>query len=234
MLLHLSVVWLAAAPTHSIGASGQLHLVRRDGAQAAAAQRARQMRLHGLGMELEQAGTPYLVRHADTRSLESHGPEARADAGQLQALMSPGRVTGCQARRPADKQQNRIDDHADLALRAPGRPCPHVGCSRLHLRRWRGQLLRGQRRASSKPVSKAPSTNGWPHGPRSRSTMPRQPPSSTTPRWRPGRCKPWHNAVRAEGRREAASEERFTKYMAQWRQHIYDLAADIRKRGETD
>ena len=36
------------------------------------------------------------------------------------------------------------------------------------------------------------------------------------------------------GKGEAASEERFTKYMAHWRQHIYDLAADIRKRGETD
>ena len=36
------------------------------------------------------------------------------------------------------------------------------------------------------------------------------------------------------GKAEAASEERFTKYMAQWRRHIYDLASDIRKRGETD
>jgi hypothetical protein len=31
-----------------------------------------------------------------------------------------------------------------------------------------------------------------------------------------------------------ASEDRFTKHMAQWRQHIYDVAADIRKRGDTD
>jgi hypothetical protein len=36
------------------------------------------------------------------------------------------------------------------------------------------------------------------------------------------------------GKAEAASEERFTKYMAQWRRHIYDVASDIRKRGETD
>jgi hypothetical protein len=33
---------------------------------------------------------------------------------------------------------------------------------------------------------------------------------------------------------EVASEDRFTKHMAQWRQHIYDVAADIRKRGDTD
>jgi hypothetical protein len=33
---------------------------------------------------------------------------------------------------------------------------------------------------------------------------------------------------------EAASEERFNRYMAQWRQHIYDLAADIRKKGGSD
>src|SRR5207244_10821061 len=69
------------------GAGRQLHLVRRDVAQAAAAQRARQVRLHGLGMELEQAGAPDLVRHADARPLESRGPEARADAGRLKALM---------------------------------------------------------------------------------------------------------------------------------------------------
>ena len=30
------------------------------------------------------------------------------------------------------------------------------------------------------------------------------------------------------------SEERFAKHMAQWRQHIYDLAADIRKKGQSD
>ena len=88
LLLRLSVLWLAAAPTAASGAGGQLHLVRRNVAQAAAAQRARQVRLHGLGMELEQAGAPDLVRHADARPLESRGPEARADAGQLQALMA--------------------------------------------------------------------------------------------------------------------------------------------------
>jgi hypothetical protein len=36
------------------------------------------------------------------------------------------------------------------------------------------------------------------------------------------------------GTAEAASEDRFTRHMAQWRQHIYDLAADIRKRGQSD
>ena len=36
------------------------------------------------------------------------------------------------------------------------------------------------------------------------------------------------------GTAEAASEDRFTKYMAQWRQHIYDLAADIRKKNNSD
>ena len=33
---------------------------------------------------------------------------------------------------------------------------------------------------------------------------------------------------------DAASEDRFAKHMAQWRQHIYDLAADIRKKGQSD
>lgn len=33
---------------------------------------------------------------------------------------------------------------------------------------------------------------------------------------------------------DPASEERFTKHMAHWRQHIYDLAADIRKKGQSD
>jgi hypothetical protein len=33
---------------------------------------------------------------------------------------------------------------------------------------------------------------------------------------------------------DPASEERFTKHMAQWRQHIYDLATDIRKKGVSD
>lgn len=36
------------------------------------------------------------------------------------------------------------------------------------------------------------------------------------------------------GAAEADSEGRFTKHMAHWRQHIYDLAADIRKRGHSD
>jgi len=36
------------------------------------------------------------------------------------------------------------------------------------------------------------------------------------------------------GTAEAASEDRFAKYMAQWRQHIYDLAADIRKKNNSD
>ena len=36
------------------------------------------------------------------------------------------------------------------------------------------------------------------------------------------------------GTAEAASEDRFAKHMAQWRQHIYDLAADIRKKGQSD
>ena len=36
------------------------------------------------------------------------------------------------------------------------------------------------------------------------------------------------------GTAEASSEDRFTKYMAQWRQHIYDLAADIRKKNNSD
>lgn len=31
-----------------------------------------------------------------------------------------------------------------------------------------------------------------------------------------------------------ASTERFAKYMAQWRQHIYDLAAGIRQKGGAD
>ncbi len=33
---------------------------------------------------------------------------------------------------------------------------------------------------------------------------------------------------------DATSEERFSKHMAQWRQHIYDLATDIRKKGQSD
>jgi hypothetical protein len=33
---------------------------------------------------------------------------------------------------------------------------------------------------------------------------------------------------------DAASEERFAKHMAQWRQHIYDLAGDIRRKGLSD
>ena len=36
------------------------------------------------------------------------------------------------------------------------------------------------------------------------------------------------------GTAESTSEDRFTKYMAQWRQHIYDLAADIRKKNNSD
>jgi hypothetical protein len=36
------------------------------------------------------------------------------------------------------------------------------------------------------------------------------------------------------GTAEATSEARFAKHMAQWRQHIYDIAAEIRKRGNTD
>ena len=36
------------------------------------------------------------------------------------------------------------------------------------------------------------------------------------------------------GAAQADSEDRFTKHMAHWRQHIYDLAADIRKRGHSD
>jgi hypothetical protein len=36
------------------------------------------------------------------------------------------------------------------------------------------------------------------------------------------------------GAAEATSEARFAKHMAQWRQHIYDIAAEIRKRGNTD
>jgi hypothetical protein len=32
----------------------------------------------------------------------------------------------------------------------------------------------------------------------------------------------------------AASADRFAKHMAQWRQHIYDLASDIRKKGQSD
>jgi hypothetical protein len=33
---------------------------------------------------------------------------------------------------------------------------------------------------------------------------------------------------------EAASAEKFQKHMAQWRQHIYDLAEGIRRRGQPD
>jgi hypothetical protein len=33
---------------------------------------------------------------------------------------------------------------------------------------------------------------------------------------------------------DATSEDRFAKHMAQWRQHIYDLATDIRKKGQSD
>ncbi len=33
---------------------------------------------------------------------------------------------------------------------------------------------------------------------------------------------------------DAASEDRFSRHMAQWRQHIYDLAADIRRKGQSD
>lgn len=36
------------------------------------------------------------------------------------------------------------------------------------------------------------------------------------------------------GTAEVDSEDRFTKHMAHWRQHIYDLAADIRKKGQSD
>ena len=33
---------------------------------------------------------------------------------------------------------------------------------------------------------------------------------------------------------DQASEDKFTKHVAQWRQHIYDLAADLRKKGQSD
>jgi hypothetical protein len=33
---------------------------------------------------------------------------------------------------------------------------------------------------------------------------------------------------------DAASEARFARHMAHWRQHIYDLAVDIRKKGGAD
>lgn len=33
---------------------------------------------------------------------------------------------------------------------------------------------------------------------------------------------------------DQASEDKFTKHVAQWRRHIYDLAADLRKKGQSD
>jgi hypothetical protein len=33
---------------------------------------------------------------------------------------------------------------------------------------------------------------------------------------------------------DTGSVDHFGRYMAQWRQHIYDLAADIRKKGQPD
>lgn len=33
---------------------------------------------------------------------------------------------------------------------------------------------------------------------------------------------------------DAASEDRFKKHMAHWRQHIYDLATSIREKGRSD
>lgn len=36
------------------------------------------------------------------------------------------------------------------------------------------------------------------------------------------------------GPADAESEARFTRHMAHWRQHIYDRAADIRKKGHSD
>ncbi len=43
-----------------------------------------------------------------------------------------------------------------------------------------------------------------------------------------GRC---HSSAQAG---DQASENRFARYMAQWRQHIYDLAAEIRRKGSSD
>jgi hypothetical protein len=36
------------------------------------------------------------------------------------------------------------------------------------------------------------------------------------------------------GPADADSEDRFTKYMARWRHHIYDLASSIRQKGVSD
>jgi hypothetical protein len=36
------------------------------------------------------------------------------------------------------------------------------------------------------------------------------------------------------GNADPESEDRFTKHMAQWRRHIYDLASSIRQRGISD
>ena len=42
------------------------------------------------------------------------------------------------------------------------------------------------------------------------------------------------NDCRKRGAAEAGSVERFGRYMARWREHVFDLAASIRRSGQSD
>ena len=42
------------------------------------------------------------------------------------------------------------------------------------------------------------------------------------------------DACRKKGTAEAGSDGHFTRYMARWREHVFDLAASIRKIGQSD
>jgi hypothetical protein len=42
------------------------------------------------------------------------------------------------------------------------------------------------------------------------------------------------DACRKKGTAEAGSDGQFARYMARWREHVFDLAANIRKIGQSD
>ena len=48
----------------------------------------------------------------------------------------------------------------------------------------------------------------------------------------------WTAATLADCRKKAAAEagsiDRFERYMARWREHVFDLATSIRQRGRSD
>ena len=82
-------LWLAfAAPTMTLAQAANCTWYADTSLKQQRAQRARQVRLHGLGVELEQAGAPDLVRHARhptagkprPRSASRCWPVASADA----------------------------------------------------------------------------------------------------------------------------------------------------------